>query len=126
MAGVDRIEKLECWQLGMELAAEAYRIASSRQFQNDRSLSYQIRRCSTSIPYNLAEGFGRSSSNDFAHFVDIARGSTFELATLLRLSKVLGVLAEGEYNRLIGKVDTLIPMLTALAKYLRSRKSPYR
>ena len=126
MASINRVEDLTCWRLGMSLAKEAYTTTSGARFRQDPALISQIRRSSISIPSNIAEGFGRSSSKDFAHFVDIARGSTFELSTLLQLAMELGYLSEAEHAALVASLRILIPKLTSFAKYLRSAKAPYR
>jgi 23S rRNA-intervening sequence protein len=51
-----------------------------------------MRRCSSSIPANLAEGCGRNGDAEFAHFCTIAIGSASELEYHLLLAKDLKLL----------------------------------
>jgi four helix bundle protein len=58
------------------------------------SLRDQLDRASASIVLNLAEGVGRSSVADRAHFYTIARGSAFECAGVIDLLHARGTLAK--------------------------------
>ncbi len=70
---------LEVWQRAYALALDVYR--ASRQFPREEiySLTSQVRRCSISIPSNIAEGCGRQTDADFKRFLHIAMGSAAEL-----------------------------------------------
>ncbi len=57
-----------------------------------------MRRCSISIPLNIAEGFGRISNKDFKRFIDIAIGSLFELQTQLEICERLDYLNKEKIN----------------------------
>jgi four helix bundle protein len=59
-------------------------------------LTSQIRRAAVSIPSNIAEGYGRGTRRDYRHFLDIARGSNFELQTQLAIARRLGYGEEAE------------------------------
>ena len=50
----------------------------------------QLTRAAVSVPSNIAEGFGRTTNKDFAHFVAQARGSLFEVETQLIIANELG------------------------------------
>jgi len=82
---------LKIWQLGMEITEEIYKISSN--FPTDERFGWvsQIRRCSVSVPSNIAEGSGRGTDKDFKHFLEIALGSVYELETQLILSERLGI-----------------------------------
>ncbi len=54
------------------------------------ALGDQLRRAVTSIPANIAEGNGRASNKDYAHFLAIARGSLYETMTHLEIAANLG------------------------------------
>jgi four helix bundle protein len=54
----------------------------------------QLTRAAVSVPSNIAEGFGRSTNKDFAHFVAQARGSLFEVETQLIIANELGFIGD--------------------------------
>ncbi len=70
----------------MVLVTEVYEI--SKKFPKDElyGLTSQIRRCAISLPSNIAEGYGRNSTNDYIHFLRIASGSLYELQTQMEIS----------------------------------------
>ncbi|MCZ6612403.1 MAG: four helix bundle protein [Planctomycetota bacterium] len=70
---------LEVWQRAYALALDVYR--ASRHFPREEiySLTSQVRRCSISIPSNIAAGCGRQTDADFKRFLHIAMGSAAEL-----------------------------------------------
>ena len=78
-------QELLVWQKAMDLAEEIYRLAKLLPREETYALGDQLRRAVVSIPSNIAEGFGRSSTKDYANFLTIARGSTYEVETQLRL-----------------------------------------
>ena len=85
-------EELVVWQKAMELVRLVYQV--TRRFTVDErfALTDQLRRAVVSIPSNIAEGNGRGSNKDYAHFLSIARGSLYETMTQLRIAKDLGYL----------------------------------
>ena len=80
-----KIEDLKIWRKSIELTKTVYLLASELPFDKKYGLSSQIKRCSISIPSNIAEGAGRNSNKEFKHFLSIANGSAYELQTQLIL-----------------------------------------
>ena len=78
-----------------------------------------MRRAAVSIPSNIAEGAGRVSIGDFSHFLNIARGSSFELETQLIIAKELSLIKDRELERLQSDLDEIQRMLTGLQKSLK-------
>ena len=78
------------WQKAMLLVRLVY--AEVKKLPNDEryALGDQIRRSVVSIPSNIAEGNGRASNKDYAHFLAIARGSLYETLTQLEIAQDLG------------------------------------
>ena len=87
-------KQLIVWQKATELVKAIY--ALSRKFPTDEryALTDQIRRAAVSIPSNIAEGYGRASNADYAHFLAIARGSLYETLTQLEIAEDLGYVSE--------------------------------
>ena len=80
---------LEVWSQSLELVKEVYTITQKLPKDEKFGLTSQMRRAAISIPANIAEGASRRTSVDFARFLDIALGSSFELETYIELiSKV--------------------------------------
>lgn len=78
------------WQKAMELAKLVYKRTKDFPKEEVYGLVSQIRRCSVSIPSNIAEGKGRGSNKDFVKFLHIARGSLYELQTQWELAMDFG------------------------------------
>lgn len=81
-------------------------------------MTSQIRRAATSIPINIAEGCGRRSDAEFAHFLNIAAGSASEVEEELLLSHDLGFLDKISYEQLNSDVNDIKAMLNKLIETL--------
>ena len=78
MSGAQHFEELDCWQLANEFKLRIYRVIERPVIARDFRFRDQIRDAAASAPRNIAEGFGRRTHADFAHYLDIARGSLME------------------------------------------------
>lgn len=110
---------LGVWKKGHELTLEIY--ACTRAFPKEElfGLTSQIRRASSSIPTNIAEGCGRGSDADFCRFLQIAMGSASETEYELHLSHDLDYLSDSQYEDLTTKAQEIKRMLTALMNKLK-------
>jgi len=77
----------EIWIDSIELTVVIYDICESFPKNELYQLGSQMERAVVSIPSNIAEGAGRRSEAEFAHFLDIALGSAYELETQLIIAK---------------------------------------
>jgi four helix bundle protein len=112
--------KLEVWRKAHELTLAVY--GATRHFPREElyGLMSQMRRASSSIPANLAEGCGRTSDADFSRFASIAMGSASELDYLLLLARDLDLLAEQPYRQLAGATSEVKRMLSGLIQKLNA------
>jgi four helix bundle protein len=78
------------WQRAMDLTQLVYGLTEAFPRSELYGLTSQMRRSAVSIPSNIAEGAGRSTKRDFAHFIVIARGSNYELETQILIAERLG------------------------------------
>jgi four helix bundle protein len=117
-------EDLFVWQLAIELVKQIYLITGTGLLKTDFALKDQLRRASISIPTNIAEGFERRSRKDYLQFLNIAKGSSGELRSLLRVSFDIGYLRSAEYDRLREAVSKVSACLFNQMKSLRA--SPER
>lgn len=108
------------WQKGMELAADVYRLTRLLPKQEEDRITAQLIRAATSIPANIAEGHGRGTRKDYAHFISIAKGSLAELETFLLLARNLDLAPRDKCEAVLNSAEEVGRMLTAL----RSKLAP--
>ena len=90
-------EDLEIYKLSYKLALEMHEITKKFPEAERYDLISQIRRCSKSVPTNIAEGYGRQSRDEFKRFVKISLGSCNEMQVHITFCKDLGYISEEEY-----------------------------
>jgi four helix bundle protein len=83
------------------------------------SLVSQLKRCSSSIPTNIAEGTGRFTQKDFAGYLQNALGSSHELEYLLILSNELNFIDKQIFDKLFTQVNEIKAMLISLIQKVR-------
>jgi four helix bundle protein len=111
---------LRVWQEGMGVAEACYLL--TKRFPKDElfGMTSQIRRAASSVPANIAEGYGRNSKGDYIQFLRISQGSLKELETHLTLSRRVGLLGESETKTVLEDCDRLGKMLHRLIRSLQS------
>ena len=115
-------KELEVWQVSRVFVADVYRLLKKFPEEERFALCDQIRRAVVSIPSNIAEGFGRDSHKDFAHFIVQARGSLCEVETQLILASDLGYITEAEIPA--ATMTSISKMLNVFIKRLKSTPTP--
>ena len=111
--------ELDVWLEARKLVKKVYAIC--KKFPNEEmyGLTSQIKRCSVSVPSNIAEGCGRHSSKETIHFLHISRGSLFELETQLYLANDLEFLSIEELKLLLIQVTSCKKLLNGFINYYR-------
>ncbi len=101
-------EDLIAWQRAYELILSVY--ACTRIFPDEErfGLCQQMRRAAVSIASNIAEGYGRGSRADYARFLEMARGSAYELQTHARIARDLGYVDADTMPQLVAEVERLL------------------
>ena len=112
--------ELKVSQKAHELSLAMYRATASFPREELYGLTSQIRRACASIPTNIAEGCGRGSDADFAHFLQIAMGSACETEYQLLLSRDLGFLSPDDYSSLQQCLEEVKRMISSLLRTLRT------
>jgi four helix bundle protein len=105
----------------MALAEKAYRLTKAFPKEELFGLSSQIRRAASSIPANIAEGWGRQGRNEFQQFLRIAQGSLRELETHLLLSQRVEICTAEQAQPLLQEATILSKQLLTLARSLQRR-----
>jgi four helix bundle protein len=106
--------KLQVWHLAKELTKEIYCITKKFPAAEKFGLISQINRAAISVASNLAEGSGRMSRKDQAHFTQLAYGSLMEVACQLEIATELHFLPEEDFQRLSTLIKTIADKLSAL------------
>lgn len=111
-------QKLEAWSRAIELVTDIYKSTEDFPKEERYGLTGQIRRAAVSIPANLAEGAGRRSQKEFAHFLSNSQGSESELETELIIAHRLGYLDERTFARLIQQLERIGRLITGLVRHI--------
>ena len=112
--------ELKVRQKAHALTLAVYQSTSDFPREERYGLTSQLRRCSASIPANLAEGCGRNGDAELARFCSIAMGSASELEYDLLLARDLKLLKPKDYQELDQRTIELKRMLTALIQKLNA------
>jgi len=87
---IESYKDLDAWRLAVRMVKFVYRASERFPSEERFGLTSQIRRAAVSVPSNIAEGWGRGSTQDYIRFLRVARGSVYEVETQLVLAKELG------------------------------------
>ena len=110
---------LQVWNKAHSLTLDVYKATGSFPKEELYGLTSQLRRSSTSIPTNIAEGCGRSGDAELARFMTISMGSASEVEYQLLLAHDLGYLSQIIYSDLHDKVTEVKRMLAGFIKTLK-------
>jgi four helix bundle protein len=119
MRFAENFEDLQIWQRSRVLTNAIY-----NAFENIRDFEFrsQIQRASVSVMNNISEGFERRTKKDFAHFLDLAKGSAGEVRSMLYLAEDRRYIDKSFAERLRVDYKDLSKSIGALASKLRSQQ----
>ena len=120
-------EKLEVWQLAVDLTEAVYVVARDLPRSESFVLGDQIRRASVSVSLNIAEGRAADSEPEFNRFLGIALKSLVEVEACLRLGGRLGLMDTENADGICAVADPLeakLRTLRARLKKTRGRSAP--
>lgn len=106
----------------MDIVTVVYRITAEFPVEERYGLTSQLRRAAVSLPTNIAEGEGRATKKEFAHFLTIAYGSMREVETLLEIAVRVGILANAAAQDLAEKLGELGRILNGLRNSIRAER----
>lgn len=107
-----KFETFEAWKRGVEFANEVFEFADALPQRYQFSLGEQLRRSALSIPTNLAEGSGRDNPKERGYFYRIAKGSVYEVVSLLVMAGKRGALSRDKYRELYQEADEIAAMIS--------------
>jgi four helix bundle protein len=120
---IDSYRDLRVWKEAMDLAVQCYEATKAFPGEEMFGLVTQIRRAASSVPANIAEGYGRESTGSYAHFLRTAQGSLKELETHFLLATRVGLMSEAKSEPLIQQSDVVGRMLRGLIRSIE-RSTP--
>ncbi|MDQ6755376.1 MAG: four helix bundle protein [Bacteroidota bacterium] len=114
-------KELKVWEKSHQFTVTVYEWTKSFPKEELYGLTNQLRRASSSIHANIAEGCGKNSKAELAHFLNIALGSANETEYFLILSKDLHYLPAEGYSELIDNINQIKAMLISLINKVRAK-----
>jgi four helix bundle protein len=115
-----RFEDLEIWQSAAALAIKFHKVADQLEQRRFYRYAEQIRSAGLSLSNNIAEGSGSTHKREFIQFLNIARRSLFEDASMLLVFEKMGLLESALINELLTDCDVLSRKITRFARTLTS------
>ena len=113
-------KQLIVWRKSFELVKEIYSLTNNFPPEEKFGIVSQMRRCAVSIPSNIAEGYVRKSTKEYANFISIAFGSGAELETQALLAKSLKLAPEVDFRKTESLLDEVMKMLNVLLKKIKA------
>jgi four helix bundle protein len=113
-------KKLNIWKKAHQLTLEVY--SATKTFPTDETygLRTQMRRASSSIGINIAEGCGTTGQLELRRYLRVSMGSASELEYELLLARDLRLLSDSDHRRLTGQVVDIKRMTAALIRKLKT------
>ena len=107
------------WQDAVAYATFIYKVTSAMPWFEKKGLCDQLQRAVVSISSNIAEGAGRPTDADFAHFLDQALGSAYEVETQLVIAQNVGYIDKEQCEELTMQNRAIQKQLVALIRNIR-------
>lgn len=115
-------QQLTVWQKAFALSIKIFRITTKFPKSELYGLVSQMRRCTVSIPSNIAEGYTRGYRQEYLQFLRTAFASGAELETQLLIAKELGFLSLEEFDEVNSLLTEVQKMLNKLISSLKNRE----
>ncbi len=114
---ISSFRDLIAWQKGMDLICDVYKMTLQLPDHEKFGLISQMRRAAVSISSNIAEGWGRDSTQEYIRFLNIARASACEISTQAEVCKRLEY--SGNWSEIIEQSEEVGRIINGLIKSLR-------
>ena len=118
------------WQDAVDYATKVYKVTAEMPWFEKKGLCDQLQRAAVSISSNIAEGAAKPSDVEFAHFLDTALGSAFEVETQLLIAKNIGCIKNANddrnanegvtYEELLSELQDIEKQINGLIQTLRN------
>jgi four helix bundle protein len=122
--GAAHFSELVCWQLARELQNEVFRITAKPTFTRDLELRDQLRGAASSARRNIAEGFGRRTHRDIAHFLSVSLTSVNEVQDELGEAVDNGYLTAEDVERALSLCKRTFVATSRFRNAVKARPDP--
>lgn len=113
--------RLICYQKGRVLVGEIYKVVKTLPSEEKYALGDQLRRAAVSVTSNIAEGSGRQSLKDQAHFIELSYGSLMEVMSQLDVALDMSFISQEEHQHLENLIEEEARILTGYRSSLLSK-----
>lgn len=117
-----RFREFTVYQEARVLVKDLYFLSRKFPSVELNGLTSQLRRASTSIMLNLAEGSGKKSDKELNRFILIAIGSVHEIVAILDISLDLGYITISLHKSFEERCETLVKKLYGFSKRLSVKR----
>lgn len=107
-------KKLDVYNYSKVLVISIYKLLENYPQEEKFAICNQIRRAAVSVPSNIAEGFGRTSSKEKIHFLEISYGSLMEVSCQIEISHDLGYIDKVDFDSINLQIETIARLLSSL------------
>lgn len=120
MGDIKSYRDLVAWQRAFTLGLSVYRASKAFPDREKYGITSQLCRSAVSVASNIAEGYGRGSSQDYVRFLRVARGSLYEMDTQLLFARELQYLTAELHDVLQAELDECGRVLAGLIRSLET------
>ena len=116
--------RLDVYRDAKQLAINVNEVLKSFPKEERYALTSQLQRASTSVMFNIAEGFGRYSSKERIHFLDIANGSLMEVSSQIDLAEAYHYISTTQREEFDSQILSIVKQLAGLRRSLLQSSNP--
>ena len=109
-------KNLEAYKEAKALVKQVYALLKKFPKEETYALCDQLRRAVISVPSNIAEGSGRTSAKDQAHFLEMAFGSLMEVDCQIDIAKDLGYVSLDEHEEVTMQISQVAALLSGMRR----------
>ena len=121
---IQSYKDLDVYRRSYRASIAMYKVVKTFPSEELFGFTSQIKRAATSIPLNIAEGFGKhDTDSEFKRFLKMALGSANEMKVLLDMSRDLGFIEANIHDRLYGEYEQIAKMLSKMITTWQSRNA---
>jgi four helix bundle protein len=120
MEYINSYKSLKVWQKSFDLTLLIYKLTKNFPKEELYGLTSQMRRCTVSIPSNIAEGYTRHRKLEYIQFLQISFASGAELETQLLIVKDLKYIDHKDFDIAYLLLQEVMKMLNSLIGKIKS------